>query len=170
MAVLRGVEVIVFTTWGFNDRTERLPRQGGKNKSVYGRLLKWAHKKKCQKLKLAFYVPKGRTAYIHNMHCHAKFMVVDDQITIFGNGNQDTQSWYHSQELNVMADSADLAKEWMELYRRNQSTFQYGWVHTAEEVLHGPHPEEADLERNPTGGPVNVGNEIPGYPSGINSH
>jgi phosphatidylserine/phosphatidylglycerophosphate/cardiolipin synthase-like enzyme len=30
-------------------------------------------------------------------NCHIKFMAVDDQVGIIGNGNMDSQSWYHSQ-------------------------------------------------------------------------
>ncbi|KAJ4289420.1 hypothetical protein N0V88_006900 [Collariella sp. IMI 366227] len=32
-------------------------------------------------------------------------MIVDNHIGIQGNGNQDTQSWFHSQEVNLMVDS-----------------------------------------------------------------
>jgi hypothetical protein len=30
-------------------------------------------------------------------NCHIKFMSIDDQVAIMGNGNMDTQSWFHSQ-------------------------------------------------------------------------
>jgi hypothetical protein len=30
-------------------------------------------------------------------NCHIKFMSVDGQIAIIGNGNMDSQSWFHSQ-------------------------------------------------------------------------
>jgi phosphatidylserine/phosphatidylglycerophosphate/cardiolipin synthase-like enzyme len=30
-------------------------------------------------------------------NCHIKFMSIDDQVAIMGNGNMDSQSWYHSQ-------------------------------------------------------------------------
>jgi len=34
-------------------------------------------------------------------NCHIKFMSIDDQVAIMGNGNMDTQSWFHSQ-VNLM--------------------------------------------------------------------
>jgi phosphatidylserine/phosphatidylglycerophosphate/cardiolipin synthase-like enzyme len=30
-------------------------------------------------------------------NCHIKFMSIDDQVAIMGNGNMDSQSWFHSQ-------------------------------------------------------------------------
>ncbi len=56
-----------------------------------------------------------------------KFMSVDDQIVIVGNGNQDTQSWFHSQ-INVLIDSSQLAREWYEGINANQNTRKYGLV------------------------------------------
>lgn len=38
-------------------------------------------------------------------NCHIKFAAYDDEVLIIGNGNQDSQSWFHSQEVNVMIDS-----------------------------------------------------------------
>ncbi len=55
-------------------------------------------------------------------------MSVDDQIVIVGNGNQDTQSWFHSQEINVLVDSPQLAREWYEGINANQNTRKYGLV------------------------------------------
>lgn len=50
-------------------------------------------------------------------------MIVDDHIGIQGNGNQDTQSWFHSQETNIMIDSSMVCLAWKEGIRRNQSKF-----------------------------------------------
>ncbi|KAH8809007.1 hypothetical protein F5884DRAFT_794168 [Xylogone sp. PMI_703] len=55
-------------------------------------------------------------------------MIVDEHIGIQGNGNQDTQSWFHSQEINVMFDSALICKSWIDTIRRNQNTHIYGDV------------------------------------------
>lgn len=55
-------------------------------------------------------------------------MQVDDQVAIQGNGNQDTQSWYHSAEVNVMIDSAQIVHDWMETLNRQQNTLLYGRV------------------------------------------
>ena len=30
-------------------------------------------------------------------NCHVKFMSIDDEVAIFGSGNMDTQTWFHSQ-------------------------------------------------------------------------
>lgn len=57
-----------------------------------------------------------------------KLMIVDEHIGIQGNGNQDTQSWYHSQEVNVMLDSYDVCAAWADGIRRNQNTHLYGAV------------------------------------------
>ena len=55
-------------------------------------------------------------------------MSVDDEIAIFGNGNQDTQSWFHSQEINVLVDSPQLVREWIAGIDANQNTAAYGRV------------------------------------------
>lgn len=47
-----------------------------------------------------------------------------------GNGNQDTQSWYHSQEINVMIDSAQIVTEWQNALISNQNTQLFGRVGT----------------------------------------
>lgn len=71
-----------------------------------------------------------------------KLLIADGHVGIQGNGNQDTQSWYHSMEVNIMIDSEEVCSGWLEGIRRNQSklaslvkcprltviidTFQYG--------------------------------------------
>lgn len=50
-----------------------------------------------------------------------KLMIVDDHVGIQGNGNQDTQSWFHSMEVNIMIDSELVCRDWMEQLHRNQS-------------------------------------------------
>jgi phosphatidylserine/phosphatidylglycerophosphate/cardiolipin synthase-like enzyme len=60
--------------------------------------------------------------------CIVKFCCIDDQVVIVGTGNQDSQSWYHSQELNIMVDSAQLATEWVAALNHNQNTGIYGAV------------------------------------------
>ena len=54
--------------------------------------------------------------------------VVDDQVAIQGNGNQDTQSWFHSQEINLLLDSPLICREWRDAIDSNQNTKFYGLV------------------------------------------
>ena len=49
-------------------------------------------------------------------------------MTILGNGNQDAQSWYHSQEANIMVDSSKLAREWLAALNHNQNSGTLGLV------------------------------------------
>jgi hypothetical protein len=55
-----------------------------------------------------------------------KLMIVDSHLGIQGNGNQDTQSWFHSMEVNIMIDSRAICNDWLEQLRRNQNTQLYG--------------------------------------------
>lgn len=55
-------------------------------------------------------------------------MSIDDCVAIQGNGNQDTQSWFHSQEANILVDSPQIVEDWLHLLKANQSTFQHGRV------------------------------------------
>lgn len=79
-----------------------------------------------------FYIGKDQTTPIvakkKKRSCHVKVMIVDEHIGIQGNGNQDTQSWYHSQEINVMFDNGPVCKAWIDGLRRNQNTAVYGEV------------------------------------------
>jgi len=124
-AVKRGVEVTYWVCLGYNDAGELLPGQGGTNEMVADGLYKKLEGNEKKRLKIGYYVAKDQIQPIHNKFksrsCHIKLMVVDGQIGIQGNGNQDTQSWYHSQEVNVMIDSSTICEAWMNGIRRNQS-------------------------------------------------
>lgn len=73
-------------------------------------------------------------------------MTIDDAVGIQGNGNQgqlffllcrsiypdglnlDSQSWFHSQEINVLVDCPSIVQEWQDGIRANQNTHLYGQV------------------------------------------
>ena len=125
-AVKRGVEVTYWVCLGYNDAGELLPGQGGTNEMVAdGLYKKLDDNEEKKRLKVGYYVAKDQNRPIHNKFksrsCHVKLMVIDGHIGIQGNGNQDTQSWYHSQEVNVMIDSSTICEAWMNGIRRNQS-------------------------------------------------
>jgi phosphatidylserine/phosphatidylglycerophosphate/cardiolipin synthase-like enzyme len=95
---------------GFNDKGESIPFQGGTNEEVVDRLYKTLRKeKKEQHLKVYWYTGKDQVRPLNAVkkqrNCHIKFAAYDDEVLIIGNGNQDSQSWFHSQEVNVMVDS-----------------------------------------------------------------
>lgn len=130
-AVQRGITVILFVDVGFNDGGEALPGQGGTNEEVVKKMfaeLKTDEEK--QRLQYYWYTAKDQkkpiNAHINHRNCHVKILIADDHIGIQGNGNQDAQSWYHSQEINVMLDSKQICSEWRDLLRRNQNTLEFG--------------------------------------------
>ncbi|KAJ4485871.1 IQ calmodulin-binding motif protein [Lentinula aciculospora] len=94
------------------------------------------------RLKIYNYIAKDQDKPIHNKFkkrsCHIKILIVDNHIAMQGNGNQDTQTWFHSQEVNVMLDSEEVCKRWMEGIRRNQNTEIYGLVSTQDGCWHDP--------------------------------
>lgn len=47
------------------------------------------------------------------------------------------QSWFHSQEINVMVDSTQIVTEWLDALRRNQSTHLYGKVDQRDGIWRG---------------------------------
>ena len=65
-------------------------------------------------------------------------MCIDDTVTILGNGNQDTQSWFHSQEVNALIDSPALASQWLRGINANQNTVKFGRVSNEDGVWHAP--------------------------------
>jgi phosphatidylserine/phosphatidylglycerophosphate/cardiolipin synthase-like enzyme len=80
----------------------------------------------------------------HKRSCHVKLMIVDEHIGIMGNGNQDTQSWYHSQEINVMIDSEEVCRAWIDGLRRNQNTHLYGQLSQEDGIWRDAEGNQAD--------------------------
>ncbi|KAJ3853877.1 phospholipase D active site motif protein [Lentinula lateritia] len=94
------------------------------------------------RLKIFNYVAKDQDRPIHNKFkkrsCHIKLLIVDAHLGMQGNGNQDTQTWFHSQEINILLDSEEVCRRWMEGVRRNQNTEVYGKVSTVDGCWHDP--------------------------------
>jgi phosphatidylserine/phosphatidylglycerophosphate/cardiolipin synthase-like enzyme len=111
---------------------------------LYGQLTE--EEKQC--LHIYNYVAKDQMQPIHNKFkkrsCHIKLMIVDGHIGISGNGNQDTQSWFHSQEINVMIDSSAICAAWAEGIRRNQNTHLYGAVSKEDGCWYGKDGKQAE--------------------------
>ncbi|EPE35377.1 Phospholipase D/nuclease [Glarea lozoyensis ATCC 20868] len=128
----RGVDVYAYVCLGYNDTGELLPKQGGTNEMVIHNLTTTLSPTGKPHLHPFFYIAKDQTLPIlaakKRRSCHVKLMIVDEHIGIQGNGNQDTQSWFHSQEINVMIDSEVVCAAWIDGLRRNQNTHLYGAV------------------------------------------
>ncbi|CRG87878.1 hypothetical protein PISL3812_04899 [Talaromyces islandicus] len=144
VAVRRGLLVTAYLTLGYNDGGELLPGQNGTNEMVAHRLysaLKTDEEK--SRLKIYNYTAKDQKVPIHNTlkhrSSHVKLMIVDEAIAIQGNGNLDTQSYYHSTAVNVLIDSPIICKAWRAAIERNQNTSEYGLVSTTDGCWH--HPE-----------------------------
>ncbi|CAF0949175.1 unnamed protein product [Adineta steineri] len=135
-ACRRGVIVTLWLDLGFNDLVEGFGTfQGGTNESVVKKLykkLKDGNDGSENYLEVFWYTGKDQARPLNfsqkKRNCHIKFMSIDDQVAIMGNGNMDTQSWFHSQEINAMVDSPVIVKEWMDALYKNQSTHKYGRV------------------------------------------
>ncbi|CAK5279448.1 unnamed protein product [Mycena citricolor] len=126
----RGIDVICYICLGYNDTGELLPGQGGTNEMIAHKLYSSLSDKAKERLHYYWYVGADQTVPIvakkKKRSCHVKVMIVDEHIGIQGNGNQDTQSWYHSQEINIMFDSATVCQGWIDGLRRVQNTHLYG--------------------------------------------
>ncbi|KAJ7043148.1 hypothetical protein C8F04DRAFT_1073827 [Mycena alexandri] len=128
----RGIDVFCYICLGYNDTGELLPGQGGTNEMIAHKMYTALSEKAKERLHYYWYIGADQTVPIvakkKKRSCHVKVMIVDEHIGIQGNGNQDTQSWYHSQEINVMFDSPTVCKGWIDGLRRNQNTHLYGPV------------------------------------------
>ncbi len=145
----RGVTVKLFVDIGFNDFAEgKVPFQGGTNEDVMQRMMnELVNCKKDEFLQFHWYTAKDQDAPLHfdssQRNCHVKFMQIDDQVGIMGSGNMDTQSWFHSQEVNVMVDSPQLVAEWKDVFQRNQNTEKYGLIDKKGKLVSGkPIPQK----------------------------
>ncbi|ORY12780.1 IQ calmodulin-binding motif protein [Clohesyomyces aquaticus] len=159
-AVKRGVEVTYYVCLGYNDSGELLPGQGGTNEMVANTLYTSlenagdgdgdgeGNEEVRKRLHVHYYVAKDQVMPIHNKFkkrsCHVKLMIVDGHLGIQGNGNQDTQSWCHSMEVNVMIDSKEICGEWQEALKRNQNTHIYGAASQTDGIWRDAGGKEAD--------------------------
>ncbi|GIZ39031.1 hypothetical protein CKM354_000242300 [Cercospora kikuchii] len=141
-AVKRGIEVTYYVCLGYNDGGELLPGQGGTNEMNANYLYSKLQADEKPLLKVHYYVAADQDHPIHNnfkqRSCHIKLMIVDESVAIQGSGNQDTQSWFHSQEVNVMIDSPVICKAWREGIERNQSTARYGLASSEDGCWYDP--------------------------------
>ncbi|KAM3069423.1 hypothetical protein ACMFMF_008640 [Clarireedia jacksonii] len=161
----RGIDVYCYITLGYNDTVsphnlykqeiasltksqgELLPMQGGTNEMIAHKMYTTLSAAGKSHLHYFFYIGKDQTmplvAKKKLRDCHVKVMIVDEHIGIQGNGNQDTQSWFHSQEINVMVDSEMVCKGWIDGLRRNQNTHLYGEVGKEDGVWRDENGEQA---------------------------
>ncbi|GAC94264.1 hypothetical protein PHSY_001835 [Pseudozyma hubeiensis SY62] len=148
-AVRRHVTVELWLDLGFNDKSESMPFQGGTNEQVvtaFYRQLRREGKGDEKYLEVYWYTGKDMTRPLNAVrkqrNCHVKFAAFDGQVAVLGSGNQDTQSWFHSQEINVMVDSKQIVDEWMAALTRNQSTKLYGKVDQRDGIWRGRDGQE----------------------------
>ncbi|WWC89702.1 uncharacterized protein L201_004627 [Kwoniella dendrophila CBS 6074] len=131
-ACRRGVLVQIYVDLGFNDEGELLPFQGGTNQMIATKMYSNLSDEHKNNLEIYWYTGKDQKTPLNavkkSRNCHIKLMIVDEQIGIQGNGNQDTQSWFHSQEINILIDSTLIVKEWRKGIDSNQNTLHYGKV------------------------------------------
>jgi len=128
--VRRGILVTIFADLGFNDAGEAMPKQGGTNEAVFKQMFDGLEEEHKPNLRVFWYTAKDMIRPVNaskkQRNCHVKLMVVDDVVGIQGSGNQDAQSWSHSQEANILIDSAGVCKEWLQGVHSNQNTAKYG--------------------------------------------
>lgn len=120
------------------------------------------------KLRIYWYTGKDQKTPLNakdkSRNCHVKLMsecsiavtlkvVIDSSVIIQGNGNQDTQSWFHSQEVNVMIDSAMLSEKIREQIDSNQNTLYYGLVDPRDGVWRDKVGNTLPGQRPPPSGP-----------------
>ncbi|RFN54469.1 hypothetical protein FIE12Z_1257 [Fusarium flagelliforme] len=133
-AVKRGVEVTYYVCFGYNDPGEMMPGQGGTNDQISQLLVSSLPEgsPERERLHIYNYIGKDQDHPIHqsfkSRSCHIKLLIVDGSVGIQGSGNQDTQSWFHSQEINVMVDSPEICQMWRQTIDRNQNTKKFGKV------------------------------------------
>jgi phosphatidylserine/phosphatidylglycerophosphate/cardiolipin synthase-like enzyme len=129
-AIKRGIEITYYVCLGYNDAGEMMPGQGGTNETFAAKLCRELSPDERTRLHVHWYTAKDQSRPIHHQFkqraCHVKLLIADGQVGVQGSGNQDTQSWYHSQEINVMIDSEATCREWRDGIERNQNTAKYG--------------------------------------------
>ncbi|TXT11262.1 hypothetical protein VHUM_02013 [Vanrija humicola] len=127
-AVRRGVLVEIYADLEFNDDGE-ISADGLANRNVATFMYAQLADEHKDNLRVYWYTAKDQRTPLTARHtCHIKLMIVDETIAITGNGNVNHQSWFHSQELNILVDSAQLCADWRAGIDSNQNTRAYGRV------------------------------------------
>ncbi len=146
-AIKRGVEITYYVCFGYNDAGELMPGQGGTNEMFATSLAKALSPEEKNLLHIYYYVGKDQDHPIHQSFkqrsCHIKLLIADGHIGIQGSGNQDTQSWYHSQEINILIDSEEVCRKWREGIERNQNTAMFGKASNEDGVWRDSKGQEA---------------------------
>ncbi|ROT40726.1 phospholipase D active site-containing protein [Sodiomyces alkalinus F11] len=138
----RGVDVWCYISLGYNDTGELLPMQGGHNELISHKLHTSLPTPARSKLHYNWYVAKDHAKPLVQWSgpraSHVKLLIADERVAILGSGNQDTQTWCHSQEANLMVDSPPLCRAWIDALRRVQNTAAYGAVDRRDGVWRDP--------------------------------
>ena len=147
-ALKRGVEITYYVCLGYNDAGEIMPGQGGTNEMFAGNLVDSLGPSERKRLHIGYYVGKDQDHPIHHnfkaRSCHVKLLIADGHLGIQGSGNQDTQSWFHSQEINVLIDSEEICRKWREGIERNQNTARFGMAGVDDGVWRDSEGKEAE--------------------------
>ncbi len=147
-ALKRRVEITYYVCLGYNDAGEIMPGQGGTNEMFASNLVNALSPAERKLLHVAYYVGKDQDHPIHHnfkaRSGHIKLLIPDGHIGIQGSGNQDTQSWYHRQEINVLIDSGEVCRKWREGIERNQNTARFGRAGVDDGVWRDAQGKEAE--------------------------
>lgn len=106
---------------------QNFPFQGGDNQHV---LNMFCHKYRdivdpairSKQLEIRYFSPDGVTYKLEGKRRnHSKLLIADNEIVICGSSNNDTQTWKHSAELNLLLDSVEVTK------RIQREVFDFQW-------------------------------------------
>jgi phosphatidylserine/phosphatidylglycerophosphate/cardiolipin synthase-like enzyme len=114
-ACQRGVRVELLLSKGFNEARSEVPFGGGPNDDSVAELERQVRALgKSGNLEIRWESDNGRSPVLGNScsAAHVKYTSVDGQVAVVGSTNLDVQSWYHSREVDVVVDSAALARAW----------------------------------------------------------
>ncbi|MCB0379148.1 MAG: phosphatidylserine/phosphatidylglycerophosphate/cardiolipin synthase family protein [Bdellovibrionales bacterium] len=117
-AVKRGVKIRIVVDYAYEAFKQNIATRGGDNlsniRSLYRSLGPYASRKYlCKVFPIRWYSENGKKRVRGTAgNSHAKFMIVDNQITYTGSANMDVQSWVNSREIGLFIDSSSKAKKW----------------------------------------------------------
>jgi len=130
-AVLRGVRVLVVTSFRFHETYSKLsPETAGSDEETFKYMadkIREADPERVKLLSTCFFLGKRvkNSKPDEKEFAHTKFMAVDDTFVILGSGNQDPQSWYYSSEGNILIDDPTETKRLVEKVLSPQQTLDH---------------------------------------------
>jgi len=126
--VKRGVRVTIITSFSYQVLTSKFYQgSAGNDYDTMKYMYKALSAEEAARLNECWFIGKKIKTGAPNKDdmSHVKFMAIDDELIIVGSSNQDAQTWYHSNESDLLIDDPVVTKHVLAKLLRDQFTLDH---------------------------------------------